>query len=698
MSAVLTTTGRNLPAAAEGDRSRAIFGIRGLAAVALLTVHVAIFAGLLGTRVLDPPQPPSNPVGAFFVSGLPSFIGVFFVLPALFLYLPFAKAVISGKPRPPAGKRLVRRLIRLLPAYYALYLVVLLALNRDAIDGLWYVLRPILLLQVYTPSPFVPQFMNGMEITWSVPSMVQWYLALPLIAWAVHRFAERGETPLARARRLMLPVPILITAGIGWLFFVKAQGWDNRIVFWWPQGFAPAIGIGMGLAILVALSQVSPGDTSRLLRTAAARPHLFWIGAVAVYLVNCARPFSVIGMDAIYTVSGLLITYLMVAMFGLLASVPLISGGRQPRLIEQVLTNGLVVHLGRVSYGIYLWHFAVMHFYLQPERILSGDARPIREFYGQVGFWELEAVTLIGAAIIATLSYYLLERPIASWADQRLRDRPPGRRGPGTSLVPRPAAGPTVAIGPAVAAGGGMAAEEATTAVANAAAERDTIRANIVELERSFGRQLLASGNLAGQTKQRWASSTADLAALWSVFTAYSAVVDDAIQTLASRHRPTAADLAKVTSLLTETSVVLTHPPTPLIQRHITDDGRIRLTVPAAVERMHQLFRGTAELVTTVETIWNQLTQPLDQLSADLARAEREPVGPPLAPAVATAREDIQRLFNLLNTDPLALWEQGRADPELSRLRQQVTDILAGQAGPDHRLSAGAGPAERPDG
>ena len=244
-----------------GDRDPAIFGIRGLAALALLTVHVAMFSGLLGTKALGTPRPPSNFLGAFFVSGLPSFIGVFFVLPALYLYLPLARAIIAGRPRPPQGATMVRRLMRLLPAYYLMYLVVLVALNRDAIDGPWYVLRPLLLLQIYSPSPFAPHFINGMEVSWTVPSMVQWYLALPLIAWASHRFAARGATPVARARRLLLPVPVLIGIGVGWLFFVKGNGWDNRMVFWWPQGFAPTIGIGLGLAVLLALSQVSPGDT-----------------------------------------------------------------------------------------------------------------------------------------------------------------------------------------------------------------------------------------------------------------------------------------------------------------------------------------------------------------------------------------------------------------------------------------------------
>ncbi|GAA2601606.1 acyltransferase [Actinomadura fulvescens] len=650
--------------AGASNRDPAIYGIRGMAALALLTVHVAMFSGLFGTRALGEPRPPSNFVGAFFVSGLPSFIGVFFVLPALYLYLPIARAIISGRKRPPQRNAFIRRLFRLLPAYYVMYLVVLLALNRESIDGVGYVLRPILLLQVYLPNPFVPNLMNGMEITWTVPSMVQWYLALPLIAWATHGYARRGATPASRARRLMLPVPILIAAGVGWLFFVKGQGWDNRMVFWWPQGFAPTIGIGMALAILLALSQVSPKDTAGVLRVAARRPPLFWLGALAVYLVNCARPFSVIGMDAIYSTSGLLVTYLMVAMFGLLAALPLTAPGARSQATQLVLGNKVVAHLGRVSYGIYLWHFAVMHVYLQPGSVFDGNARPIRELYGTAGFIELELVTVIGAVLMATLSYYLLERPVSAWADQRFRDRKAGvpaleraRRGV------RSAGDPTAAL---------PAADAATAELAQAVADRDAIRSNLVDLEGSLGRQLLAGAELTGQTMRRWQTATADLTALWEMFNAYSAVVDDAAGAANGSRRPS----VDVAELLTGPSVLLTGSPAPLAQRHITDNGQARVTPSAAVEQMNRLFRRTAELVTAAECAWTEVTGHLEGITADLARVRR--LSPGDDTELASAEAELRRLLATLNSDPLSFWHDDRLDTEaLDELRRTTAMLLA---------------------
>lgn len=413
----------------EANRSPVIYGIRGLAALALVFTHVAMVSGLLGTREAGPPRGPSNYLGGFFASGFQICVGIFFLMTGLFLYRPFAKSIISGRRHSDRGNFL-RRVLRLLPAYYAVYVISLLVLNSNAIEGVWYVLKPILLLQVYDWT-----WMNGMEVTWTVPAMVQFYLALPLIAWATHRYAARGATPKARAYRLMLPVPILVAIGFGWLFFVKATDMGTRALFWWPMGLAPEVGLGMGLGILLALSQVSPKDTPKLLRVAAAHPNMFLFAALATLIVNAARPFSEIGMDDIYTVPGLLVFYVLLAVFSVCAVLPLVVPGAKSQFIRVTLANKPIVYAGRVSYGIYLWHFPVMHFYLQPGNILDGQPLPIFGLYGNTGFWELEIATVVLTVIVASISYYLLERPLMDWGERYIQRREQ-RRGRTTAPTP----------------------------------------------------------------------------------------------------------------------------------------------------------------------------------------------------------------------------------------------------------------------
>jgi hypothetical protein len=432
--------------------------------------------------------------------------------------------------------------------------------------------------------------------------------------------------------------------------------------------------------VLLALSQVSPKDTAKVFHLAAARPHLFWLGALVVYIVNCIRPFSVIGMDAIYSTSGLLVTYLMVALFGLLAVLPLIAPGARPHLVSVLLSTKPVVHLGRVSYGIYLWHFAVMHFYLQPGAILSGHARPIREFYGTVGFWELELVTVAGAVGFATISYYLLEQPVGAWGDRLLRDRRTVTRSR------RPAA--------RLAIGAELTVDEASVAIADAVTDRDAIRSNLVDLESSLGRHLLAGSTLTGVTQRTWQTAAVNLTTLWETFTAYSLTVDEAAEALRDGRRPAPAELTQISHLLTGPSIRLVGVAPPLAHRHITDNGVTTLSCAEAVTRMNKIFRDTVDMVTTTETVWNGVAKILDAIGGELEELrQREPLDPLFSSALDAAAQELGRLRTALATDPLSMWRDGRINPtQTNRLRQDVRK-LANRAQREARLVLSASSA-----
>ena len=58
----------------------------------------------------------------------------------------------------------------------------------------------------------------------------------------------------------------------------------------------------------------------------------------------------------------------------------------------------------------------------------------------------------------------------------------------------------------------GMTREQAAAAVAAAAAERDSIQANLLDLDGSFGKRLLAGATLTGETRQRWDTAVGVLA------------------------------------------------------------------------------------------------------------------------------------------------------------------------------------------
>jgi hypothetical protein len=238
-----------------------------------------------------------------------------------------------------------------------------------------------------------------------------------------------------------------------------------------------------------------------------------------------------------------------------------------------------------------------------------------------------------------------------------------------------------------------------------AVAERDAIQANLLELDGSFGKRLLAGAALTGQTARRWEVTAASLANLWQLYSVYSAVIDQAAETV--KGHLGARELAGIAALLTGPSVQLAAGPAPLAGRDLADSGRENLTVAAAVARMRVAFGQVTQVVSAAEQVWNEVTGKLDAVAAELARVM--PLAASLADEaltgnLAAAEGKLARLRTTLSSDPLSLW-QGGPDPvdasgadrlaervaaavirvdELTRLRddarQRVADVTAAAA------------------
>jgi hypothetical protein len=220
--------------------------------------------------------------------------------------------------------------------------------------------------------------------------------------------------------------------------------------------------------------------------------------------------------------------------------------------------------------------------------------------------------------------------------------------------------------------------QEVTAALAKAVAERDTIQANLLDLDGSFGKQLLSGASLTGETKQRWETASATLARLWETYTAYSAVIDQAAQVLDTvRDR----DLGSVTDLLAGRSVRLARGPAPLARRDLADTGVDELTVLAAVGQMRRDFATITEVVSAAEAVWGQVGGMLDAASARLTQTAALAQGladDALTAALADATAELSAQRGTLNSDPLSLWRGGQADTSgAARARDQAAAVAA---------------------
>ena len=216
--------------------------------------------------------------------------------------------------------------------------------------------------------------------------------------------------------------------------------------------------------------------------------------------------------------------------------------------------------------------------------------------------------------------------------------------------------------------------KQAADAVAAARDEREIMQANLLDVDGSFGRRLLAGATLTGITKQRWESAAADLAALWDLYEAYSAVIDRAAETLA--RRPGQKGLAEITALLTGPSVEIDRGPAPLARRNLVDTGREQMTLTTARARMSSAFAWVTGVISAAEQAWNDMAGALDSAAADLSGIEV--LGDQdLALEMAEVQADLDRLRGLLNTDPLG----GHANPAAAdRLLHRAAAVAARSA------------------
>jgi hypothetical protein len=243
-----------------------------------------------------------------------------------------------------------------------------------------------------------------------------------------------------------------------------------------------------------------------------------------------------------------------------------------------------------------------------------------------------------------------------------------------------------------------MSREQAAAAVAEAMAERDSIQTNLLDLDGSFGKRMLAGATLTGESKVRWEAAAGDLATLWEIFNAYAAVVDKAAEFMAGAGRLSDRELALVTTWLTGASVELTRQK-PLGRRGLTETGRSDLTLAAAVREMKRAFASVADLVAAAESIWSKTADGLNEIGTQLAAA-KEQLGDlsddEVIGALAAAEDELGQLRDVLNSDPLLLWQGGRADTtRLERLRAQaatatvrVADLARLRADARQRISA----------
>ncbi len=388
--------------AATDDRHvAALDGLRAIAATCVLVTHVAFTTGTYSAGL----------AGAL-LARLDVGVALFFVLSGYLLYLPHARQRRGGRPALPVGAYLVRRVMRIVPAYLLVVAVAFAVLpqTRARLSEL-----PLYLgfLQTATPGHLVA----GLTQTWSLGPEVAFYLLLPVWALLLRRLLPADGT----LRREVVPLAVIAFCGPLWLLLVDGLGWMHGTgALLWAPSFAAWFAAGMLLSVLRVDREVGPDPSqARSWLVLAAAPGACWVTAAAL-LVVAASPvggtlFPGPAPDGIAAVLTKNLLYTAVAFLALL---PLVLAPAAPGRLVGALGSATARAVGRWSYSVFLLHLLVIEAVLR----ITGTVA----FTGR--FWPVLGLTFVLTLMLAAISWRLVEAPTQRAAHRWTAPRDDGRQ------------------------------------------------------------------------------------------------------------------------------------------------------------------------------------------------------------------------------------------------------------------------------
>lgn len=372
-------------------RLPALDAVRVIGAFAVVAHHVGFVTG----------RNTSLSIWGGWLARLDVGVAVFFVLSGFLLFRPYAHAQATGERRPEAGRYLWRRAMRILPAYWVVVVVCLLAIprNRTMSRDDW--LRHLTLTHIYQPHLIA----RGLSQTWSLATEAAFYIVLPLIA--VILLGRRWRP----GRAIVIALAGLLTTA-SWVALIWLGLLTPGPHTMWLPAYALWFAMGMALAVAHVALRTGAETRWRFLDELGSAPLTCWalaLGVLAIATTSIAGPRGL----AEPTAAEFGLKMLLYATIATMILLPVAFG--PPNAVKLVFGSSVLSWLGAVSYGLFLWH----PFVLEWIYILTG--RP--EFTGDPVSTFL--LTAAGGLALAALSYYAIERPLQRWSHQWPRRRPP---------------------------------------------------------------------------------------------------------------------------------------------------------------------------------------------------------------------------------------------------------------------------------
>lgn len=344
-------------------------------------------------------------------------VSIFFVLSGFLLARPFWLALDRGDPMPSLSVYALRRAARILPGFWlalTVSLVLSITISGSPFDGEHIIrfLAGFFLLSDWHWLTLFPVDNNGP--LWSIGFEVTSYLLLPLCLAALFAAGLR-----ARPARLAWIGVIGLVLLLHWLVVQWApideveRGWNHGLVggakAWMPR-FNP-----VGFFAIFALGALAAGVQVRI----ADLSHWLFdvIGLLAIAAACWTISAHIGGQTEGFGLLGIPYGYPLMPIFVCLALVVLPSS----RLAGRLLDNRLSRFIAEISFGIYIWHFLIIGLLA---RLVPPAFQTRLEHGWSIWLWSSAAVIVLSVAI-ASLSFYLFERPIVRFARRLEMPRKP---------------------------------------------------------------------------------------------------------------------------------------------------------------------------------------------------------------------------------------------------------------------------------
>ncbi|HKP89751.1 MAG TPA: acyltransferase [Thermoleophilaceae bacterium] len=377
---------------ARADRFFLVDSLRGVAALMVLAVHVSWLSGAFEIGTWSAP----------YFARLEAAFAMFFAISGFLLYRPFVRARLLGEPPLSAKAYGWRRFLRIVPAFWVALVVIALWLGDDLWSGSE-ILRQFGFLQLYYgagTNDVIPQ-------AWTLSVEIAFYALLPL--WAALMRRVPGRDFQARLRGEVVAVSALV---VGSLAFSAVLLYSHAItrVRYSPQpllaslpGYMDHIALGMLLAVVsVWVLDRRDGDLPQPLRLLARFPSIAWAIAVLALVVGALT----LGLHTYYTPTEYMVRHLLNSVVAVAVLIPAVFGDPRRGLTRRILGTRAIVYVGLISYGFYLFHWAVI------QQLFRWKLDGTVDFLTSYWVWFL--ASLVGALVLGSLSYYLVERPALS--------------------------------------------------------------------------------------------------------------------------------------------------------------------------------------------------------------------------------------------------------------------------------------------